>query len=251
MNKLIAIMAILLVGLWSCKPDEEPDKPKDTGSGINLTVKVLPLFNGQNLNWPDQYITGSGDTLRFERIKFLLSNFTLEKENGDLITIPDAFAYLSLKEGRDSVVLTNIPAGAYKSLSCQVGLDSAVNHSDPSQYALDHPLSPALNEMHWGWAGGYIFNIIEGYFQNKGNTAGFTFHVALKRNARTHRFASSFVVEKHVRALLNLHVNKYFSNVLDFSLKQDGFVSHSGDIDPVMDKFAQNLNGIFELKSIK
>ena len=47
------------------------------------------------------------------------------------------------------------------------------------------------------------------------------------------------------------YANKYFSNAINFSLKTDGPFSHSGDVDPVMDKFIQNLNGIFELKSIK
>lgn len=252
--KYIILPILAIVSFFSaCKPNE-PEPPATNNpapNGVNITMKVLPLFGGQTLSWPFAYTTVAGDTIQFDKVKFLLSNFTLETTDGALVTLPETYAYLSMKDGRDSVVLRNVPKGNYKSFRFQVGLDSAVNHSDPASRSLDHPLSPALNEMHWGWAGGYIFNVVEGYYRSKGQNAGFSFHVALLKNNRVHTFVQNFSIASDARMLLNLHADKYFSNTINYSLKTDGAFSHSGDVDPVMDKFMQNMNGIFEFKSIK
>lgn len=247
-NLIIAIMMVL--GFAACKPnDPPPDEPKVEGASISL--KFDAMFKGAKANWSTWYSNSSNDTFNFERVKFLMSNFVLEKENGEFYTIPDAYAYLSLKDGLDSVVFKNLPKGKYKSIRFKVGLDSAVNHSDPALRALDHPLSPSLNEMHWGWAGGYIFNVLEGYYKLNGVNAGYTYHVALERNARVHSFVENYELSNKARFRFNVHLDKYFDNVVNFSIKTDGSMSHSGDVDPIMDKFVQNLNGIFELSSVE
>lgn len=235
----------------SCKPDDPEPEPQPTAQTHNLTVKVNTLFAGSPLGWANTYLTGAGDTIQFDKIKFLMSNVTLEKSNGELLLLPASYMYLSLREGRDSAVLSGVPAGTYKSIRFTVGLDSAINHGDPTIYAFTHPLSPGLNDMHWGWAGGYIFNVVEGYYANNGKNAGFSFHVALMKNVRTFSFVQDFTVNANTRAVFDLHTDKYFDNVRKFSLKTDGAFSHSGDTDPVMDKFLENFPGLFELNSIR
>lgn len=249
-NKLIYLS--LLISIFSaCKPDD-PEKPDNNNTaGQTLTVKFNDLFGLEKINWSSYYITAAGDSIRFDKLKFILSEFTLEKSNGEFVTLPGTYAYLSIRDGRDSVIVKNVPKGTYKSFRFKVGLDSAINHSDPAVYALDHPLSPALNEMHWGWAGGYIFNVIEGYFKNNGANAGFSFHIALVRNSRIHSFVQNYEISGNHRLLIDLRADRYFSNIVNFSLKNDGSFSHSGDVDPVMDKFIQNVNGIFEFNSFK
>lgn len=252
MNNKILLTGILILALGACKPDD-PD-PGNGGSDdgtVNITLKFNPLFKGSPLSWSDYYMTGSKDTISFDRIKFLMSNFILEKENGELYQIPDAYAYLTLKDGRDSVVFPKIPKGKYKSIRFKVGLDSAINHSDPAKWPLTHPLSPSLNEMHWGWAGGYIFNVIEGYYKNNGSIGGFTYHIALERNSRVHVFNTDYEISGNGRFVFNVNADMYFDNAVNFSIKSDGSVSHSGDVDPIMDKFMQNVNGVIDFVSYK
>jgi hypothetical protein len=249
--KKILIFSLMTLAFTACKKKvDEPKTDNPTIETFNLTVKILPTYNTQALNWSDQYITTAGDSIQFDKIKFLFSNFILEKTDGSLITLENQYAYLNLKEGRDSVVLKDVPKGSYKSIRYYMGLDSAINHSDPANWPLDHSLSPSLSDMHWGWAGGYIFNVIEGYYQNSGVKSGFTFHIALERNARVYAFAENFDVNADTRMVFNCRAERYFSNTIDFSLKNDGAFSHSGNVDPIMDKFIKNLNGLFEFKSV-
>ncbi|HEY1045140.1 MAG TPA: MbnP family protein [Bacteroidia bacterium] len=246
----ISILTLLLVMSFSaCKPTE-PEKP-NTESGKNLVLKFNAMFDDKPLSWAGQSITGAGDTVSFDKIKFIMSNFTLETNDGKFITFPEFYGYLSLRTGRDSVILKNVPEGAYKSIRFMVGLDSATNHSDPNLRSIDHPLKPAVNDMHWGWAGGYIFNILEGYYQNNGATNGFSFHIANDVNVRNHSFVESFTIAKNSRIVFNVNADKYFDNVVKFSLKLDGNVSHSGDVDPIMDKFIKNIPGTISYESFQ
>jgi hypothetical protein len=242
---IIYVLVVLLVS--SCKPHVVTPPP--TEDGVDLTIKFRPTFVGNNLSWLSQYITGANDSVTFDKVKFILSGFTLEKTDGKLVSLNDAYAYISLKDGRDSIVLRNVPKNEYKSIRFRVGLDSVINHSDPSKWALTHALSPSLNEMHWGWSGGYIFNVIEGYYRKDGTNAGFSFHVATDKHSRIHSFVYDYNVNKASRFVFEVKMDKYFSNVVNYSLKTDGHFSHSGEVDPVMDKFIQNMNGIFELES--
>ena len=241
---------ILMLGVLvmnACKPNDPP--PAEEEKGVNLNIKFRPTFNAVQLSWLSQYVTGSDDSITFDKVKFLLSDFTLETKDGKLVVLKDVFAYLSLKEGRDSVVLKRVPKGDYKSIRFQIGLDSEVNHSDPAKWALTDPLSPALNEMHWGWSGGYIFNVIEGYYKNKGANAAYSFHIATEKYARTHSFIYDYSISKDARFVFEVKMDKYFNNIVNYSLKTDGSFSHSGDTDPVMDKFIQNVNSVVELES--
>lgn len=249
--KFYSRISLLVIVLFAgCKPHDVV-APGNSNDGVSLTFRFNPVFGTGALSFASYYITAAGDTIKFDNIKFLLSDFTLEKTNGEFVVMKDAYAYISLKAGRDSVIIKGVPKGDYKSIRFQVGIDSAANFGDPVQWPLDHALSPNLNGMHWSWAGGYIFNIVEGYFKNNGVEDAFSYHVATPKNARIHSFVTDYSVRQDALFVFNVQADKYFSNVVNFSIKTDGSFSHSGNADPVMDKFMQNANGIFEFRSFK
>lgn len=248
MNTKILFSALLFamtVTLFSCK-EKDIDEPKKTES---TTVDIKFVFNGKyaggTLEFNKDYITSAVDTIRFERIKYLLSNFALVDNDNKVIEMSNQYAYLSLGENIDTFTLRNVPKGNYKTIRMNVGLDSLVNFGDPAQYSLTHPLCPSLNNMHWGWSGGYIFNVVEGYFNNVGPKA-FSFHIATLRNKRTYNFAQNLSVTKNGRMTFDINADKYFTNVINYSLIIDGSMSHSGNVDPIMDRFIQNAPGVIE-----
>jgi hypothetical protein len=250
MKQLLYTIALLgILGLNACKPTEV--KPPDTVDDNSMVkLKFTPEFKGQKMDWLKSQINQSDDTFTFSKVKFLMSNITFEKMNGEFYKVPDAYGFISLNGGPDSFYV-KAPKGEYKSIRFYVGLDSAINHGDPLQWGNTHPLSPSINDMHWGWAGGYIFNVVEGNYMKNGVNTPFSFHVATLKNARTHGFIENYTLKEKNTVFFKISMDKYFDNVSNLSLKIDGSTSHSGDIDPLMDKFMTNSVGLFELDKVE
>lgn len=250
MKQLLYTIALVgVLGLNACKPEDvPPDNKVDNNSTVML--KFTPEFKGQKMDWLKSQINLSNDTFTFSKVKFLMSNITFEKSNGEFYKVPNAYGFLSLNGGPDSFYV-KAPKGDYKSIRFYVGLDSAINHGDPLQWGNNHPLSPSINDMHWGWAGGYIFNVVEGNFMKSGVNTPFSFHVATLKNARTHGFSEVFSLKEKNTIHFTVALDKYFDNVGNLSLKTDGSTSHSGEVDPLMDKFIINCLGLFELDKVE
>lgn len=243
--KTTVFIALTSVYIVAC--DEKPvDPPKNEtpSDNVELTFKFTSFLSAP-------FISNAGDTISISKLKFLMSGFILEKTTGEFVVLPDAYGFLSLTEKIDSFVLKNVPKGEYKSIRFLVGIDSVINHSNPQQWPLSHPMNPSVNDMHWGWSGGYIFNVVEGYYKNKGFDKAFSFHVALDKNARRYSFVTNYTILKNGTFTFNVDAQKYFSNTINFSLKTDGDFSHSGDPDPVMDKFMQNIGSVLDFTSFK
>lgn len=247
-----AIYILLATAIFAgCKP-ENPPKPADpVDDSVSLTFKFQPRFNDMEISWPMFNVTDAGDTMRFERVKYILSNFILEKTTGEMVKLDNAYGFISLKDKLDSFILTGVPKGDYKSLRFMVGLDSVINHGNPQQWSINHPLNPSVNDMHWGWSGGYIFQVVEGYYKNKGFEKAFSFHVALDKQVKRHTLVYNYSIQKNARFSIAVNIDKFFSNAINFSLKSDGDFSHSGDPDPVMDKFFSNAGGTMDITDFK
>ncbi len=243
---LSSFVALLMtVFLFSCK-DKNPPEPKveTPANTVNLTFKFTSFIGSY-------FISNASDTVKIAKLKYIFSNFILEKTSGEFVKVPDAYGYISMLDGLDSFVITKVPKGDYKSIRLEIGLDSAINHGAPQQWGLTHPLNPSVTDMYWSWNGGYIFNVIEGYYKNNGFEKAFSFHIALDKNVRKYSFVTNYSITKNSKFIMSLNTEKYFSSVVDFSLKKDGDFSHSGDPDPVMDKFMQNVTSVLDFTSFQ
>lgn len=137
-----------------------------------FALSSIQLTSGQPLHLAfETAVTESGATrienleVRWSRLDFLLSHLSLRKTDGNWLSIKGWTEYLSLCGERASIQVDNIPSGEYTHIKFAVGLDPATNSSNPFQYPPDHPLNPNLNNLHWGWQGGYIFAALEGHFR--------------------------------------------------------------------------------------
>ena len=136
--KTIAMVVLSTLLLVAC--DEKPiDPPQEApNDNIELTFKFNSFLSAP-------FISTAGDTITVSKLKFLMSGFILEKTTGEFITIADAYGFLSLTEKIDSFTIKNVPKGDYKSIRFFVGIDSIVNHANPQQWPLNHPMNPSVN----------------------------------------------------------------------------------------------------------
>ncbi len=249
---LFVLFSILLLNLQSCGPDDPPVVP--TVENGNLAISFSSVFGTEIPNYSsNEFVTSAKDTIKPSKFKFILSNIKLVKSDNTEQSFKDVYGYISFADNKTTLSLANVEAGTYVGLKFTLGLDSAINHGDPTQWASNHPLNPAINDLHWGWAGGYIFMAHEGSFKNNGIDDAYTFHIATEQfiNEINIPLTTPIVKTQFAEGVLNIKTDlaKYFDGVSAFSLKTDGNASHSNAADAAMiNKLRANIKLMFSQK---
>ncbi len=240
-------MTILLAYIQACKTGElvEPENKK-------LTLHFSVVYKNSGISFTDQqFITKANDTIVPTEFKILFSKIALIRSDNTDLAIDNVYGFVNFKKSANTIVLDNIPKGAYIGLKFWIGLDSAINYGDPSVYEATHPLNPNVNGMHWNWAGGYIFSLHEGTYLNKGISEGYSYHIATPRfaNQITIPFYLPFDktwVEAHL--YVKADMEKYFSSIHNYSIKTEGAGSHSNPAQAnIIDKLNTNIQTIFSV----
>src|SRR5437867_649169 len=145
-----------------------------------LHLQLAPTFNSHPLSTDSlTTTTAAGQQVSSTRLDFLLSEFSLSRDDGSWLHLTNSFAFISGRAGRASFELRNLPAGRYQKLRFHVGLLPETNHKDPAGYPAGHPLNPQVNGLHWGWSGGYVFLALEGHWlRDGGQQSGYSYHLA-------------------------------------------------------------------------
>ncbi|WP_269540623.1 MbnP family protein [Cerasicoccus fimbriatus] len=214
-------------------------------------MSIAHHYDGQRLQLDSlRYETRAGETFSLTRLSYLLSNFALQSESGEWVEIADSVAWVDLASRRESIWLENIPDGRYRALRFAVGVESARNHADPSAWPADHPLNPALNNLHWGWQGGYIFAAIEGRYREGESLSGFVYHLANDWNYRLVTLPLTFQAEDAVEIHLSLDLASWFHAPEPIAFAADGVSTHSREGDLVAAKLATNILSAFSVSRI-
>jgi len=242
--KKIFILALLplVVSFMGCDP-EIIEPPQEEVQELRFTVNSEA--NGEEITYSDSvYTLPSSEKVTIKRLAYILADFILVKSDGGEVALEDQYVLVKPKFDTPEFTLTNIPQGDYKSIKFSLGLDSAVNHGDPNQYDVTHPLSPQNNALHWSWTGGYIFCAIEGKLAD-GSNDGFVFHLAGFKNKIDYDLPLVFSKGLESQsAELTLNFDEIFQNPEVYTLATDGMSTHSVD-DPVTTKLFGNMGDIF------
>jgi hypothetical protein len=184
------LLLMLFSGIGACKKDQDTpvETPftgvKFTASG-NLTLVFKELYADQPLQAdPIQYVTSSGDTIRYEDLKYYISNVTITNDAGLKTNLHNYKLIYSLSslESDHKISLSGIPAGIYKSISFLIGVDSVANLTGVH----DGDLSPAFG-MYWPWNTGYVFYRLTG---NRGaSRVTFSYDIGGTNNSMKREFS--------------------------------------------------------------
>jgi hypothetical protein len=132
--------------------DDNPDAPK-----AQLQIDLQPVYGGQNFFMDSIYTTQEGYKVKFTELKCyftLFGNGTNALHQAALLDFRETGSLLFKKEGDYAKFLN---------LNAVLGVDSSLNHLDPSAFPNESPLNISnAGPMHWGWSTGYIFMNIEG-----------------------------------------------------------------------------------------
>lgn len=181
---LIVLVTIGLgLNLTSCKDDVITKC--ETVAGPSLRMTVQPMFGGQVLYLDSTYLTAEGHKIQFTDLKFYMEDI----RNGNTQLI-DA-ALFDYRERGTFLLETEGDIADFSDLQANLGVDSSVNHDNPSAFANASMLNIAnSNDMHWAWNPGYIFVKVEGKADTIPDATdlfnhNIVFHVGLDVNLQT------------------------------------------------------------------
>lgn len=213
------ISAAMLSGGWAASP------------GGTLRLEIVT---------PKTPITGSSQGFEVSRLDWIASQLELQRADGSWLQTADWFAFFSAAAGRTAAEATGVPAGDYRAIRFVVGLDKATNARTPDTFGSDHSLRPAIDTMHWGWMGGFIFLAVEGTSPQ----GAFSYHLANDGNATTLTLPVSFKGGGPVTVSIALDVQRLLSGI-DFA--SDLRSSHSREGDPVVAKLRKAMPQAFRV----
>ncbi|HMG16600.1 MAG TPA: MbnP family protein [Saprospiraceae bacterium] len=132
------------------------------GQNNDLFLKISPKVDANPLVLEaGKYTAWNGVPYNICRLQYYISRITITHDGGlqtpltglILLTVPKTLVY----------TLGNYNIQNVESLEFYIGIDSKINHTDPTVYPAGSPLAPQNPSMNWGWAAGYRFLAIEGY----------------------------------------------------------------------------------------
>ena len=153
-NLLNILIGLVFLSLSSCKEDPVKTVPDPMDE---LKVTIQPTFGSTALQLDQTVYTNEGYAIQFTDIRFYLTS--LKNSSGKQLTQAALFDYRN-----NGTALFNAPGkpADFPSLSGYFGVDSSLNHDDPTAFPTTNPLNILIaNDMHWDWNPGYIFLKIE------------------------------------------------------------------------------------------
>jgi|ERR1051326_5484533 cytochrome c peroxidase len=218
-------------------------------SAHELKVRITPVFSGAPLVFDSvRNLTVAGQKISVTRLDFFLSDFALAGKDGGWVTLTNAVAFVSIREGRSSFGLSNIDPGNYEKIRFHIGLAPELNHQNPASYPAAHPLNPEVNGLHWGWMGGYVFLALEGnWAQPDGRIGGYSYHLATDRHLMTVELPISMQVKTDSEIELALDVAKIFDGPNRVELNHKTTSTHSRTNDPLAGKLRANVERAFSI----
>jgi len=214
-----------------------------------LDVSLDALFGDRPLAFDTlAFETGEGRRISITRCDLLLSKAALRRADGEWIGAGSWAAYVSLRDGRSSFSLNGIPEGKYTALRFNIGVPPETNAGDPAKFPAGHPLNPAVNGMHWGWQGGYIFAAIEGRWRDgDGTLSGFSYHIANDGNMASVELPVELDMSQGRLLRVAFHADRIFEGL---AISKENSSTHSRDSDSTAGLIRENLRHAFEMKNV-
>lgn len=227
--------------LFSCKEDFVP------AADHYFQIKVVPMFDGEELSLNTAYTDGTNTSYKFERIAFFGTNITLNN------FASAAEAGLVNIGTNDYLFSAKTLVSELDQLNFNLGVSSDKNHMDPSAFSNQHPLNIAnVDGLHWGWDPGYIFIAIEGKADTllddnvENYDRSFVYHIGKDDNLRFLSFSdfeSVKINDSTHQVELFLDMNKVFHGYFgDIDVREE-YTIHDGE---QLQALAQKVLGNFQ-----
>lgn len=183
MKPLLAFALISTV-LVACKKNDDTTTTGGNNNNAQLRMHFHTNLGDNSMQLGVQGEDNDGRKYIVNRLQFYISDFTLVGHDAN-VTYDE---HILFDANTSSYTIGDITTGHFDSFNFNAGVNPALNHADPSTYKSGHPLANQSPTMHWSWANGYKFIVLEGKIDADNSGVAdkdFTIHVgtdALLRN---------------------------------------------------------------------
>ena len=168
---LATFLLLVSLSFTACKPDPDPIPPASK-SGI-FQLEFVVKWGASDLVLNQNYLGPDGRNYKIYTLKYYVSRLALLTPTDSVVNVKD-IALVDMYYPSSQMIADSIPPGAYTGLRFNIGLDYDQNHSNPSSYAVAHPMS-STKGMYWTWSSQYIFSKLEGYADTTGGNPAINF----------------------------------------------------------------------------
>lgn len=172
----------------------------------SLNIRFTPLLNGEKITGYAQHHP-KDQLLKIKTIKFYISNFMINYEDGSSEIINQVFLYNLAKKESWMIQLSKNNTKKVKSVLFTIGLDSLTTKNSDMENELD-----PIHGMFWSWRTGYINYKIEGSYGNNKNNQPFVFHVG----GNSQEYNTTFTVKKIYQGTDTIITDIELKPILDF-----------------------------------
>ncbi len=206
-----------------------------------VVLKVNHLLNGEKIILEDQVYQFHINEIKFSNIMYYMMNIELIDNNGNSIICPEKYHLIDAH--KSEYQLGNVNIENINSIKFNIGVDKETNHSDPSLWPNDHPLSLEYSIMHWGWAAGYRFVLLDGFVNDIFNRwlNGFQYHLVGNQYFSTVSLnnVQPTITENQIIIELNVELALVLDNV---NVASNNFIHGSGGANDVIANNIKNKN---------
>lgn len=221
-NTLFLFAFLTSLFLSSCK-DNDVD-PQETEGKLTLTLDAVVGSQDFALN---KDFTVNNQTLNFTQLRYWVSNVVLIKSSGEEYAVPSSYYLMEENNAaetnsdfiypankRESVTLSEIPAGDYKSIRFSIGVDETYNNNLSLQSGELSQLNGMTN-VSWMWATSYIFSSLKAKLKTTESETTIKVETGLNANYKTLTLALPSVLHIGSKAAQTLTVNVDVTKIID------------------------------------
>lgn len=231
-----------------------------TGTGtLNIEFDNSIAGNDLILGTPNDP-NSQDETLTINRLNYIVSNFMLTDEAGNVFTYPKEESYFIISEetGQTEVTLTNVPAGTYTAVTFGIGVDQE-KYLQGAEEQGDLLTEAENTDMMWSWLTGYKFLNFEGTFTSStvATPTEFKIHMGSHGSALDNYKETTLQLSANNRVLVSstitstIHLVVDANNILDgdhkISLSEQAVVMVSEEKSP---KIAENTKKMFRVDHV-
>lgn len=235
-----SLFSFLVFSFLGCKKNKTQTSTKGA-----VYFQFKQYFGSQNFALNTTFSDNSGNKLSFTRASFYLSKPVIKNTSGVSLVLKNE--YFLVHHDTKTALITSVDETTIKSVSTNVGIDSATNHEDPANYGSSSPLAYQTPSMHWGWSSFYLFIVVEGNIDTDGDgnfDDTFAFHIGtdnyLKQISNSN-LNIQVIADKSAIIPIKIDYSKLFEGI---DLTTDN-KTHTTDNPTLANTFVQNISKAF------